>query len=76
MFKLAVCDDEKFYRDRIYTLLWGYLEAHSINASIDLFSSGKEFLSEMDNLVKYDAVFLDINMEEVDGIHTDRKSVV
>ena len=70
MFKLAVCDDEKFYRDRIYTLLWGYLEAHSINASIDLFSSGKEFLSEMDNLVKYDAVFLDINMEEVDGIHT------
>ncbi len=70
MFKLAVCDDEKFYRDRIYTLLCGYLEVHSINASIDLFSSGKEFLSEMDNLVKYDAVFLDINMEEVDGIHT------
>ncbi len=73
MLQIAVCDDETYYRNRIYSLLSEYLEARSLNASIDIFSSGKEFLSERDNLVKYDIVFLDINMEEVDGIQTAQK---
>lgn len=73
MLQIAVCDDETYYRNRIYSLLSKYLEARSLNASIDIFSSGKEFLSERDNLVKYDIVFLDINMEEVDGIQTAQK---
>jgi two-component system response regulator LytT len=68
--RIAICDDEKYDRDRIQALLLEYLETHNLNASIDLFSSGKEFLSERDNLVKYDIVFLDINMEEIDGIQT------
>lgn len=70
MLKIAVCDDEQFYRDRIHTLLCSYLEAHSLTAAVDLYSSGKEFLCETANLVKYDVVFLDINMAEVDGIRT------
>ena len=70
MLRIAICDDEKYDRDRIQALLLEYLETHNLNASIDLFSSGKEFLSERDNLVKYDIVFLDINMEEIDGIQT------
>lgn len=73
MLQIAVCDDETYYRNRIYSLLSEYLEARSLNASIDIFSSGKEFLSERANLVKYDIVFLDINMEEVDGIQTAQK---
>lgn len=73
MLKIAICDDEKYYRDRIHILLCEYLEARGLTASADLFSSGKEFLMETDNLVKYDIVFLDINMEEVDGIRTARK---
>lgn len=70
MLRIAICDDGKYDRDRIQALLLEYLETHNLNASIDLFSSGKEFLSERDNLVKYDIVFLDINMEEIDGIQT------
>ena len=70
MLRIAICDDEKYDRDRIQALLLEYLETHNLNASIDLFSSGKEFISERDNLVKYDIVFLDINMEEIDGIQT------
>lgn len=73
MLKIAICDDEKHDRDRIHALLCEYLESHSLNASTDLFSSGEEFLSERDNLVKYDIVFLDINMEEIDGIQTALK---
>lgn len=73
MLEIAICDDEKYYRNRIHTLAAEYLDSRGLNASIDLFSSGKEFLSERDNLVKYDIVFLDINMEEVDGIETAQK---
>ena len=73
MLEIAICDDEKYYRNRIHTLAAEYLDSRGLNASIDLFSSGKEFLSERDNLVKYDIVFLNINMEEVDGIETAQK---
>ncbi len=70
MLEFAVCDDEKYYRERIYALLTEYLNAHGIEACVDLYFSGKEFISDQENLVKYDVVFLDINMEEVDGIRT------
>ena len=73
MLKIAICDDEKYDRSRVHTLLQDYLTVNRLNASINLFSSGKEFLSERDNLVKYDIVFLDINMEEVDGIQTAQR---
>ena len=73
MLKIAICDDEKYYRSRVHALVQEYLKAHRLGASINLFSSGKDFLSERDNLVKYDIVFLDINMEEVDGIQTAQK---
>lgn len=70
MLKIAICDDEKYYRDRIHALLLSFLETHVLEACVDLFFSGKEFLAERENLVKYDIVFLDINMEETDGIQT------
>lgn len=70
MLAIAICDDEKYYRDRIYILLREYLDGHGITASVEHFSSGKEFLLKRENLVKYDIVFLDINMEDVDGIRT------
>lgn len=73
MLKIAICDDEKYYRDQIHALLSAYLEARGLNAATDFFSSGKDFLTERDNLVKYDIVFLDINMAEVDGIQTAQK---
>ncbi len=73
MLTIAICDDEKYYRDQIHGLLLSYLEAHDLEASVDLFCSGKEFLAERKNLVGYDIVFLDINMEGIDGIQTAAK---
>ncbi len=70
MIKVAVCDDEKYYRDQIHAQLLLYLKARGLDASVDLFASGKEFLADRENLVRYDIVFLDINMEDIDGIQT------
>lgn len=70
MLEIAVCDDEKFYRERIHALLQKYLSEHQLDGTIDIFCSGKEFLSQRGNAVKYDVVFMDINMEQTDGIET------
>lgn len=70
MLKIAVCDDEKFYREKISAILKKYLSYHQLDGAIDIFCSGEEFLSQRGNAVKYDAVFMDINMEQTDGIET------
>ncbi|MCI8572116.1 MAG: response regulator transcription factor [Lachnospiraceae bacterium] len=68
MLEIAVCDDESFYREKIQRLLEEYLAERSLEYRIQLFLSGEEFLKHCENRVKYDIVFMDINMEKVDGI--------
>lgn len=70
MLQIAICDDEQFYREKIKRLLEKYLKEHDLNYEIHLFLSGKEFLDKSENSVKYHIVFMDINMEEMDGIQT------
>lgn len=70
MLKIAICDDEKFYRDKIQEFLRKYLKIHNLDYEIDLYSSGTLFLEQKENMVRYDVVFMDINMDEMDGIQT------
>lgn len=74
MLKIAVCDDEKFYRDKLKELLNKYLSDHQLDSSIEIYCSGEEFLAQSENSVKYDIVFMDINMDQTDGIETAKKS--
>lgn len=73
MLKIAICDDEKFYQDKIQEILKRYLNKQGLTYEIDLFLSGKSFLKQRENTIKYDVVFMDINMEEVDGLQTALK---
>uniref|UniRef100_UPI004057C0D0 response regulator n=1 Tax=Agathobacter sp. TaxID=2021311 RepID=UPI004057C0D0 len=50
-----------------------YLSEKEISYEIDTFSLGKEFLELGIELVRYDIIFLDINMDEIDGIVTAQK---
>lgn len=70
MLQIAICDDEQFYREKIKRLLEDYLREHDLSYEISLFMSGEEFLGKSENKVKYDIVFMDINMNEMDGIQT------
>lgn len=67
---IAICDDEEFYREKIKKFLERYLKEHDLSYEIQLFSSGEEFLQENENKVKFDIVFMDINMSRLDGIQT------
>lgn len=70
MFHIAICDDEQFFRLREKELIEEYMKNHEYSCQIDLYPSGKDMLNEISNSLSYDIIFLDINMEELDGIET------
>lgn len=72
MVNIAVCDDEKFFIEKIVDNIHEYYDVRNIDYSIDTYSSGVEFLDLKEKLKKYDIVFLDINMPGIDGIETAR----
>lgn len=73
MFRIAVCDDESHFRKRIREILMDYMNEKGVMYEIDEFESGKDFVSLGIESVKYKIVFLDINMDEMDGIQTAQK---
>lgn len=70
MLQIAVCDDEQYYREKIQFLLKQYLKQKNLEYSIQLYNSGEAFLSQYENNVRYNIVFLDISMHTIDGIQT------
>lgn len=74
MCRIAICDDEKIFRDDLKEILIRYMTDRGIMLEIDTFSSGKEFVELGIEMVKYKIVFLDINMDELDGIMTAKRS--
>ena len=73
MLQIAICDDEQFYREKIRYLLEGYLQEKRLQYTLHSFLSGEAFLEQCENNVRFDIVFLDISMEEVDGIQTAKR---
>lgn len=72
MFKIAICDDEIIFAKKIAKLIADYMEGKKIPYEVETYSSGKEFLQLGIEMMKYKIVFLDINMEEIDGLETAR----
>jgi len=70
MFRIAICDDEEIFAEKIYKNVDSYMCRKEIPYEIDIFHSGKEFMQLGVEVMKYKVVFLDINMEEVDGLET------
>ncbi|MBQ8613742.1 MAG: response regulator transcription factor [Ruminiclostridium sp.] len=66
--RIAVCDDEKYFRDTIYE------EINSFFNSLDVlcvpFSDGDSLIEATEKGQRFDAVFLDIEMSGTDGMKT------
>lgn len=73
MFRIAVCDDEAYFRNREKKLIEQYMEKRGYDCQIALYASGKELLARTDSGFLYDIIFLDISMEEMDGLQTAEK---
>lgn len=70
MFKIAVCDDENLFTEELKELLSCYMMEKDLVFEIDTYHSGEELVELGIDVVRYTAIFLDINMEKIDGIMT------
>lgn len=73
MFYIAVCDDEEYFRTREEQLIIKYMEAKGYHYKIEIFDLGSELLNLGNAISKFDMIFLDINMKEIDGIETAKR---
>lgn len=71
--KIAVCDDEIVFAERMKTIINTYCMEKQIPYEIDLYQSGREFIADNIKMLGYQIVFLDINMEEIDGLETAKE---
>lgn len=73
MFRIAICDDENFFAEELKKLITDYMMEKGLVFEIDIFSSGETLIDLGIEVAKYTAVFLDINMEKIDGIKAAEK---
>lgn len=67
MLSIAVCEDERYFSERIITLLNHYLKEKKMEASIESCASGEELLAAKPN---YDIILMDIVLPGLNGIET------
>ncbi|MCM1500526.1 MAG: LytTR family DNA-binding domain-containing protein [Clostridium sp.] len=70
MLKIAVCDDEEYFGKRIKDIILKYMQKLQYACNVDCFESGSTLIKSSVQKWDYDIVFLDVNMEEMDGIET------
>ena len=64
MIRIAVCDDERDFSERIKCLIEQYFTEQATETNITIFDSGDDFLAKS---IDYNAVFLDIDMPNIGG---------
>lgn len=69
MLQIAVCDDEKTFRDYFVRRIDDYFRKRKISHDIHAFSSGEDLLRAAET-IEPDVVFLDISMGGMDGIES------
>ncbi|MDE7423845.1 MAG: LytTR family DNA-binding domain-containing protein [Lachnospiraceae bacterium] len=73
MFRIAICDDESLFAEELKELISSYMMEKGLVFEIDTYSSGEALVASGIEVVRYTVVFLDINMEKIDGIMVAEK---
>ncbi|MCQ2466713.1 MAG: LytTR family DNA-binding domain-containing protein [Clostridia bacterium] len=68
--RFAIVDDEEVFRSQIEKAI--YKLCGPENVACYLYADGKSLLTSIGNGNRFDAIFLDIEMEEIDGMSTAR----
>lgn len=71
VWKIAVCDDETVFLEKIHQLAIQYYTERNMQAEIHCYDNADTFLQS--NLVSYDLILLDMNMQEKNGIEVAKE---
>lgn len=71
--RVAYCEDEIIQIQYMKKMLENWANKNKIQYSFSGFSSGKEFLFENQENYPFEVIFLDIDMDEIDGMKLARK---
>lgn len=71
MINIAICDDDKTFTEDVEQLLCRVASEQGIAISCEVFHDGSGLIGAvMEQKMFFDLVYLDIEMEDLDGIHT------
>lgn len=72
MIDIAICDDDLRFAGQLEVLLCNLAEKYGVSFRIDSFSNGFDLLKAMKESC-YDIIYLDIEMDGMDGLETARR---
>lgn len=70
MMKIAICDDDKKIVEYVYNTIHAYLTDKNIPIIIREYYTGVDLLASK---IKFDTVFLDVEMEPLNGLETGKR---
>lgn len=74
MLKIAICDDDMIFSGKFETMLLAIKDLEHIELESEVYFDGKELVEDICvKGRKYDLIFLDIEMKEMDGLTTAKK---
>ena len=73
MLKIAICDDDLGFTGSLETMVLEESRSIGIRVDTNVFSDGKTLLKSIQSGERYGLIFIDIEMEQVDGISAARK---
>lgn len=73
MLNIAICDDAIEITNQVEDFLLDISKNHSVEVEIDIYYSGEELLKALSNESSYDIIFLDIELDLIDGIKVGKK---
>lgn len=73
MFGIAICDDEQIIGSQIENILLDYSKRTGLEIDIIVFSSGEELHKYMELSHTFDLIYLDIEMESMNGLEVGKK---
>ena len=70
MIKIAICDDEPKFVGTVQTYLETIAEDYHYEMDIQTYFSGETLINDYQTGEKFDLIYLDIEMQKMDGIET------
>lgn len=73
MFQIAICDDEQVICSQIEKIISNYFKATPQKIKVEIFYSGERLCEFIKHEHSFDLIFLDIELNQINGIDVGRK---